>query len=756
MKTVWMSRLAALFFTLPSFLAAGEVPTVWEPIGPGGGGALYQPSFGTTNPDLLYIGCDMSELFRSVDAGLTWQLMDFRQIQGGQFCRVQFTENPLIQYALDQSDDQLVPVKTIDGGNTWTDLPSDPAAGEAIHLFVDPQNHQRVLISNWCDLWYSSDGGQSFEHRYTHSCESEGIHIGGVFFDQDSIYIGCNAGLLVSSNNGQSFAVDNTPGLPSGRRIASFSAARQANQLRLYALIADGVYAGIIPEDFFYSHQDVYVLNWGDPSWQPRNTGLPTTLGNGLAYIRTALNDIDTAYVSGQRDDESPMIYKTTNGGTSWQSVFQAQDNQNIQTGWAGYQGDRQWSYGGGTIGFGVAAFDKNRAAFTDYGFVHVTTDGGATWRQAYLNYEDRNPAGSATPKGKAYRSNGLEDTSCWWLLWSTASNIFGCYTDIRGARSTDAGASWSFNYTGHTENTAYHGVRQPITDRLFIGTSSVHDIYQSTYLTDSRIDGGSGRILTSTNQGQTWSLVHDFQHPVVWLSLDPNQPSRMYASVVHNQQGGIYHTENLQNLSSSTWTPLAKPARTEGHPFNIHCLDDGMLVGTWSGRRANDAFTASSGVFISTNEGQSWEDRSDPGMRYWTKDLVIDPHDPTQNTWYVGVFSGWGGPSNDLGGLYRSRNRGLSWTRILTLHRVTSCTLHPTHPDEMYVTTETEGLWYTDSADEDQPVFEQIQNYPFRQPERVFFNPYDADEVFITSFGNGIRRGKVQPPNGISRWAVY
>ncbi|KXK35440.1 MAG: hypothetical protein UZ16_OP3001001784 [Candidatus Hinthialibacteria bacterium OLB16] len=96
---------------------------------------------------------------------------------------------------------------------------------------------------------------------------------------------------------------------------------------------------GSFLKTFFYSHQDVYVLNWGESAWQPRNTGLPTTLGNGLAFIGSALNDIDTAYVAGQREDESPMIYKTTNGGTSWQSVLQVQQNLNIETGWAGHQG---------------------------------------------------------------------------------------------------------------------------------------------------------------------------------------------------------------------------------------------------------------------------------------------------------------------------------------------------------------------------------------------------------------------------------
>ena len=52
--------------------------------------------------------------------------------------------------------------------------------------------------------------------------------------------------------------------------------------------------------------------------------------------------------------------------------------------------------------------------------------------------------------------------------------------------------------------------------------------------------------------------------------------------------------------------------------------------------------------MFVSTDGGRTWADRSDAGMRYWTKDVVVDPGDPTQSTWYAGVFSGWGGPAND------------------------------------------------------------------------------------------------------------
>jgi len=100
------------------------------------------------------------------------------------------------------------------------------------------------------------------------------------------------------------------------------------------------------------------------------------------------------------------------------------------------------------------------------------------------------------------------------------------------------------------------------------------------------------------------------------------------------------------------------------------------------------------------------------------------------------------GGPPNGLGGLYRTTNRGLTWTKINSLDRVTSCAISPTNSSEMYLTTETDGLWYTSNLSATTPTFSAVTSYPFRQPERVFFNPFNPNEIWITSFGNGLRVG--------------
>lgn len=743
-------------------LVMAAPPAQWKSVGVGGGGALFSPSFSPHAPDELFIACDMSELFHSTNLGAAWAPVDFREIQGNRATRVQFTNNPQILYAIDHSPQNLIdggwPSKSTDGGQTWTILSGDPTDGGCFALFADPADANRVLCNDYTRLYWSSNGGTSFDLRTTYNPSGAGLYIAGAFFDGQNIFLGTNGGLLVSTNGGDSFTFDGTSGLPAGDGMASFAGAKEGGTVRLFALMADqgDLYNGLTVEDLFWPHHDVYTLDWGSGTWTAKNTGLPTGDGNGLAHIACALNDIDIAWVAGQDPNENPIIYRTTNAGDNWASVLTINNNQNAATGWAGWQGDRGWTYGAGATGFTVAPNDSARAAYTDYGFCHLTTDGGASWRQAYLDPADQNSPGAPTPKGKAYRGVGFENTSCWWLCWSDADNIFAGFSDIRGIRSTDSGEKWSFNYTGHTENSAYCILRHAASGTLYMATSTAHDIYQSTYLTDARLDGADGRVMMSGDGGATWQQMHDFNNPVIYLALDANNTNRLYASVIDSATGGIFVTNNRQDGASATWSALADPPRTEGHPFNIHVLNDGALVCTYSGRRTGSGFTASSGVFYSTNGGTSWDDRSHSGMLYWTKDIVIDPHDATQQTWYACVFSGWGGPPNGLGGLYKTTNRGQNWTRILDSDRVGSGAINPANPNEMYVTTEIEGLWYCENLTAPAPAFSQVAGFPFRQPERVFYNPHKAGEVWVTSFGGGIRIGETAAPLAISGFWMH
>ena len=736
---------AALLFTLTLFNnTLFSQPLEWQSRGIGGGGALFAPSVNPINDAEMYIGCDMTEVFHTTNSGLSWNTVGFNELLSVTTSKVQFTSDNLIRYAVnfDFFTEASFPVKSTDGGNTWSPI-TDPTGGECYAIFADDNSTQRVVIASYNRIYFSSNGGTTFTNIYT-NMGSGAAHVGGVFFDGTNIYIGSAKNLIVSTDNGTSFTSYTLTGLPVSRGIMSFAAAKSGATTRFFIVSYDlvDIYPGVTGADYF-SYKSIYKMDYAiGASWVAATTGI--SAGNHPFFVDMAENNIDIAYVAGANSSTSyPIVFKTINAGTNWSAVLLTNNNENIYTGYQGDNGDEGWYYDEFAEGFDVSATNPNVAIISGLGYPHFTNDGGVTWKQQYVNPADQNPLNVDIVKGKNYAGVGLENTSCWSLCWSDANNIIAGFSDITAIRSVDAGAKWNKGLTGITENSVYHVIKDATSGKIYCGTSSAHDMYQSTYLKDDVINGATGRILSSTDNGANWTLVHDFADPVIRLALDPNIANKMYAAVIHSTNGGIYVSSNINLGASSTWTKLTNPPRTEGHPYDIKVLNDGTLIAVYSGRRtAAGVFTASSGVFKSTDGGTTWTDISDAGMFYWTKDLIVDANDASQNTFYCAVFSGWGGAPNGLGGIYKTTNRGTSWTKINSLDRVESVTIDPNDNNIMYATTESEGLWITHNLNAASPVFTQDLSYPFQHPVRVIFNPLNTNEVWITSFGNGLKVG--------------
>lgn len=734
-------------FTFMGF-TIGAQPSYFESRGVGGGGALFSPSINPQNPTEFYISCDMSELFKTSNFGMNFSQVHFTQFTGGHNSKVCFTSTTGLLYSISYINDIGTPVKSTDNGLTWTTLTGNPDASEEVYtIHVDHATPGRVIISHYDQIYFSSNGGNSFTSIHT-AATGNGNVVAGVFFDGLNIYIGTNDGVLVSTNGGTSFNMSPITGIPASDAIWSFCAGKSGGTTRFFCLTADAgdVYVGLQGSDYWDFMTGVYACDFGSTNWVAKMSGI--TVGTDFPmFIGMAENNIDVAYLSGSNDNTEPIVMKTVNGGTNWSHTFMTSNNQNIFTGWSGDGGDRGWGYGECPFGMSVCATNPDYVVIGDFGFPHGTSDGGGTWRQMYVDSDDQHNTNTSTPQGNSYHSAGIENTTCWQVFWPGNNKMWACFSDIRGVRSEDNGVSWSFDYTGHTANTSYR-VAQNTSGILFVGTSGIHDMYQSTRLQDAILDAadGNGKIIYSTDSGATWQNLHTFGHPVFWIEIDPANANRAYASVIHyaggSGIGNVYRCDDLNNLASSTWTQLPSPPRTQRHPACLKVLDDGKLLATYSGRRdGSGTFTASSGVFMYDPVANSWTDVSDPGMHYWTKDIVVDPYDGSQNTWYVGVFSGWGGPPNGLGGLYKTTNRGMSWTKVSgsLLDRVTSCALGWYH-NEIFVTTETQGLWRSNDIDMPLPTFQLVQAYPFRQPERICFNPNNQAEMWITSFGNGMK----------------
>jgi hypothetical protein len=741
---------------------------VFTPRGIGGGGALFFPTINPSDPNDFYVSCDMSELFHSSDQGLSYSVMPFTELSVSNISTYEFTSNPLIAYCSYNDGNNTFPVKTNDGGSTWTTINAYDLGnyGSVYGMKANPARSDQFIVGAYGDILISNDGGTSFSLVKHASNMGAGIILGGVVWDGNSIYIGTNEGILYSSNGGTTFSTMTTSGIPAGEVIWSFTGGKTTSSLRFCCITASssGTYNGIMPWDYYGLAQGVYTMDNANGTWTSRSAGINFS-SDYVMYASMSASDNNTIYLGGNDNAlGAPLVFRSTNGGTSWSKVFNTTGNANISTAWEGSGGDKGWGWSETCFGITAAPGTSSTVMFSTYSNVQISNDGGNTWHQAYVNQADEHPAGASTPKNMAYHSIGLENTTCWQVNWIDANTMMASFSDIGGIKSNDGGNSWGFQYTGFSVNSLYRTTIDN-SGTIYGACSNIHDMYQSTRLTDAILDqnDANGKIVFSTDNGATWQNMHLFNHPVFWLAIDPNNQSRMYASVIHSgggagaQLGGIYKTDDLQNHAAATWTKLSNPPRTEGHPACIVVLNDGKMVCTFSGRRnSGGAFTASSGVFIFDPVLNSWTDVSDAGMHYWTKDLIIDPTDATQNTWYVCVFSGWGGPPNGLGGLYKTTNRGTSWTKLTNqFNTVTSITFNPMNPNQAFLTTETQGLWMSSDMNTTTPAWTLISSYPFRQPERVFFNPYNPDEMWVTSFGNGMKTASTSVVTGIKQAAL-
>ena len=338
---------------------------------------------------------------------------------------MQFTSNPSILYSLDYTEsaggvDSQTPKKSIDGGVTWTVLAGWDSSDAAYSVYADPGSTTNLIVSDDNSIYFSNNSGATFTTKYTAPSDGHGCVVAGAFFDGANIYIATNRGLLVSNNSGSSFAIQSLGGMTGV--MFSFAGAKQNGTTRFFAVtlpLAD-ISPGVDIEGVNQDYQGIYSIDVGQANWTAKTTGIPS--GDFPSFVSMARNDISTAYVAGGGAADAPTVSKTTNGGTSWSPVLITATNGNVATGWQGAGGDRGWSFGEYALDFEVDPVDSTHVAFTDLGYVHLTTNGGTTWQQAYVNPADQNPAGANITQHKSYRGVGLEDTSVHWLNWSDAN----------------------------------------------------------------------------------------------------------------------------------------------------------------------------------------------------------------------------------------------------------------------------------------------------------------------------------------------
>lgn len=752
-RPIMVSRYASPFQTIVLLLltAASAIAqqSSWQGVGIGGGRPIVAISINRNNTNHVVISTDAGASFQTKNFGVSWGSIPYTTYATRNTQGIRFINNSRRCYALINDASQSgVPSVSTDGGEHWSRIPGSPTQ-LALALHVHPDRPNVVLIADNTKLYSSTDSGTTFTTRHTVTT-SPYLHIAGTFFSGDSIWVCTGTDMVTSTDGGKTFTIKAHTGIPTSERIASFAAAKENGAIRFMAiaLVRQSVQAGM-SSSAYTNFKNVYTRTVADAAWS-------TTLGqipDGIRpfHIAMAQNNTNVVYVAGGSAAGVPTVMKSTNGGQTWGDVFTVDGNTNIATGWLGDSGERPWSDAGYAVSFAISAINPNIIAMADRFAAHISNDGGKTWRQAYLDTATQNNIRQTTQQGKSYASNGLEIADAQWICWADSLNVVAGFINNKALFSRDGGKQWVAitNLAGFT--TMHHIVSNPFTGKLYAAVSTIDavDCY-----TAQCIDNKKGAILESSDKGKTWKLLRDFGRPVVSLTIDPKSANTMYACVQHGTDGAIWSTIELQKGSAAVWQKLpSNPTRTQGHPARLLALEDGALVAVYSARdqKNNGTLTQTSGVFITYNGGITWEDRTGPTMVFYTRDVVIDPSDPQQNTWYGVVTTSWtlnGSKYEDEAGIYITRDRGLTWTAAFQTGTTAgrgyplSLVINPNNNTEVYVAFQRDGLWRSTNLALGE--FASVRGYPIKRPERIFPHPYRIDELWVTNFSGGILRGNL------------
>lgn len=161
-------------------------------------------------------------------------------------------------------------------------------------------------------------------------------------------------------------------------------------------------------------------------------------------------------------------------------------------------------------------------------------------------------------------------------------------------------------------------------------------------------------------------------------LEVDPNDPSVWYVAAA---SGGVFKSVNRGN----SWTPIFDDYPS--YTFGCIVVDPRDSNVVWLGTGENQSQRSvgyGDGVYKSNDGGKTWQRVGLPDSEHIQR-IVFDPRD--SNVVYVAAQGPLWRSGGDRG-LYRTRDGGSSWERILHVSDDTGITdfvFHPANPEVMY-----------------------------------------------------------------------
>jgi len=431
----------------------------WKVIGPGGGGAQFNPTISPLDPKRVFVNTDMTGAFASDDGGNSWRMFNLRGV-------VRF-------FVCDPVSPNLVYAKTIglwrstNGGRTWNLVHPAPSnvkkvvalgdhAAERIvtkdgssedidALAVDPADSRTLYAAmNYRERWVlsiSTDWGGTWKEAGTLPAGTRKVYVDPKSPPEDrTLYaIGTNS---VSMRKAGGWSHYQGPEGVKAFNGVSAGFQTDGGKLVIYCV------AGRFWRGGSNGVTGIYKSGDGGETWQKIDEGLLAMALNGTQppewrAVATCLSQPNIVYVSyknlsvGPSPDENYLgVAKTVDGGKTWKLIWKDSNNQagaNIRDAWINARFGPEW--GENPFDLEVAATNPDICFGTDFGRTIRTVDGGKTWEGVY----------SRKMAHGAWSTAGIDVTTCYWVHFDPfeSSRMFISYTDIGLFLSEDGGRSW-------------------------------------------------------------------------------------------------------------------------------------------------------------------------------------------------------------------------------------------------------------------------------------------------------------------------
>lgn len=706
-------------------------------LGPGGGGAMFNPTISPHDANTVLVSCDMTGSYITHDGGHSWRMFNLRGV-------TRF-------FVFDPIDPKVIYAQGIglwrstDSGDTWNliypnphniktvvmrsdhadeELMAEPdPLGTITALAVDPSNPKSLYAAaggkDHASVFMSGDWGASWKSVASLPEAPRRIWIDSRSpRDSRTLYIAGQHSVTVWSASGS-----RTFPMPEAVSFTSLSL---------------GFTSSFEPVIYGTSEKGIFVSPDGGKSW--RTASLPGS-GARVRAIATSRENGNVAYVSySDLSLEGKTwigVAKTQNAGASWELVWKEADTaaSNVHDAWITPRFGVDW--GENPLEICVSDHDPNLVYATDLGRTMKTADGGATWTAVY----------SRKIPGGEWFSTGLDVTNVYGIHFDPfdSARQFLTYTDIGLFRSEDAGKSWQSSTTGVPRewlNTTYWVAFDPkVKGRMWSVNSGTHDLPRPKMWRHADPANYKGGVCLSEDGGKTWRKSNSGMEETAatHILLDPRSPVDARVLYVAGFGRGVYKSSD----GGKTWV-LKNQGITQNQPFawRLTLASDGTLY-VLIARRSEDGSMGTPGdgaLYRSKDGAERWEPVQLPEGVNGPNGLAADPSTPSRL--YLAAWARASGTHGDGGGIFLSDDAGRTWRQIFDRDRhVYDVSVDPNDAKILYAAGFESSAWRsTDRGDH----WSRIPGFNFKWAYRVIPDPVDRNKIYVSTFGGSLWHGSI------------